>query len=252
MIDPADIEALPRQRREELLELLEERARRATRQKIKGYYPDTGPLRRELYPKHLAFFAAGKEHRERLFLAANRVGKTEGAGGYELVLHLTGDYPSWWEGHRFDHPISAWMAGETRQSTRDIQQSKLLGFPGPAGQSGAIGTGLIPGEAIQNLRPMPGISNAYEQIVVKYKRGGLSILQCRSYDQGRQAFQGTERHVILLDEECPYDVYTECLTRTMATGGFEGGILMLTFTPLKGMSEVVFHFIGDDIGKILH
>jgi hypothetical protein len=60
-------------------------------------FPDTGRLRRELYPKHLQFFAAGAQHQERCMLAANRVGKTFGAGGYETALHLTGDYPDWWQ-----------------------------------------------------------------------------------------------------------------------------------------------------------
>jgi hypothetical protein len=60
-----------------------ELVRRASENRIDSYYPDGGPLRRELYPKHLEFFRAGIEHRERCFLAANRVGKTEGVGGYE-------------------------------------------------------------------------------------------------------------------------------------------------------------------------
>ena len=75
-------------------------ARDESRRKLWTYYPDSGPLRRELYPKHLQFFAAGAAHRERLFMAANRVGKTEGVGGYETTLHLTGEYPPWWEGWR--------------------------------------------------------------------------------------------------------------------------------------------------------
>src|ERR1700744_4932602 len=87
---------------------------------IQAYFPETGPLRRELYPKHLEFFRAGLEHRERLMLAANRVGKTEGIGGYESALHLTGRYPDWWEGRRFDRPIQAWVAGASNETTRDI------------------------------------------------------------------------------------------------------------------------------------
>lgn len=39
------------------------------------YFPDDGPLRRELYPKHMAFFAGGAKYHERLFMAANRIGK---------------------------------------------------------------------------------------------------------------------------------------------------------------------------------
>jgi hypothetical protein len=52
--------------------------------KLDSSYPETGPLRRELYPKHLEFFEAGARYNERLFLAANRVGKTEGVGAYEM------------------------------------------------------------------------------------------------------------------------------------------------------------------------
>ena len=53
--------------------------------RIQRFYPDQGPLRRELYPKHLAFFAAGAEHRERIIMAANRVSKTQGVGAYEVT-----------------------------------------------------------------------------------------------------------------------------------------------------------------------
>ncbi len=35
------------------------------------------------------------------------------------------------------------------------------------------------------------------------------------------------------------DVYGECLIRTATTGG----IIMLTFTPLEGMSNVVLQFM---------
>jgi hypothetical protein len=34
--------------------------RKRSRNKIAGYFPDDGPLRRELYTKHLEFFGLGK------------------------------------------------------------------------------------------------------------------------------------------------------------------------------------------------
>src|SRR5438309_8790500 len=111
----------------ELVALLEEKKKRESERKILTYYPDTGPLRRELYPKHMQFFAAGKTFRERLFMAANRIGKTEGAGGYEMAMHLTGDYPEWWPGRRFSKPIDSWAAGDTGKTVREIIQFKLLG-----------------------------------------------------------------------------------------------------------------------------
>lgn len=71
-------------------------------------------------------------------MCALGVGKTESMGGYEASLHLTGDYPDWWPGHRFDRPLDVWIAGKSRETTRDIQQHKLFG---PVGE---WGTGLIP------------------------------------------------------------------------------------------------------------
>ena len=75
--------------------------RRRNRRKIDFYYPDEGPLRRELYIPHQKFFAAGARYRERLLIAANRIGKSEGVGAYETACHLTGEYPKWWVGRRF-------------------------------------------------------------------------------------------------------------------------------------------------------
>jgi hypothetical protein len=46
---------------------------------------------------------------------------------------------------------------------------------------------------------------------------------------------------VWFDEEPPEDIYFEGLTRTNA----RGGIVTLTFTPLKGMSEVVRRFLQD-------
>ena len=214
------------------------------------YYPDTGPLRRDLYPKHIAFFAAGAQHRERLFIAGNRVGKTEGVNAYEVAVHLTGLYPVWWVGRRFNDPIRAWAVGDRNQTTRDILQAKLLGrtarMPGDnvrtlVGQ----GTGMIPADCILGTRPKAGLAGAIEVAHIQHVSGGRSILTFKSYEQGPAAFQGTEQHVISLDEEPPLDVYLECLTRTMRTGSFAGGIVILTFTPLGGWTEVVDQFLNE-------
>ena len=82
-------------------------------------------------------------------MAANRVGKTEGVGGYERTLHLTGAYPPWWEGRRFERPIAAWAAGKTNETTRDIVPAKLFGrVEGTGSRKRFSGTGLVPGDAI--------------------------------------------------------------------------------------------------------
>jgi len=198
-----------------------------------SYYPNDGPLRRELYPKHLEFFRKGREHRERCFLAANRVGKTEGVGAFETTLHLTGRYPDWWEGRRFETAITAWAAGDTNQTTKDVLQRVLLGAKID------IGTGMIPGDAIVKTTPKTGVPDAVETIHVKHVSGGISELTLKTYEQGRISFQGTSRHIVWLDEEPDMGIYTECLTRTMTTNG----LVICTFTPLLGMSEVVRYFL---------
>lgn len=224
----------------ELLALLAERERRASRRKLFTLYPDTGPLRRELYPKHLQFFRLGAVHEERLFLAGNRVGKTEGGGGFEVALHLTGRYPEWWEGRRFSRAVNGWAAGDTRQTTRDIQQSVLLGPPE------AIGTGLIPGDDIVRTKPLQGVPDGIETVYVRHVSGGLSRLGFKSYDQGRRSFQGTKKDFVWLDEEPPLDVYSEAVMRTASTRpGQKGGLMLCTFTPLQGMSATVMHFMPD-------
>jgi phage terminase large subunit-like protein len=218
-----------------LLTLLRERERRRRENKWLEYFPDEGPHRRELYPKHLQFFRDGLIHRERLALCANRVGKTEGMGGYEIALHLTGAYPAWWEGRRFDRPISAWAAGTTHEKTRDVVQKKLLGPPT------ALGTGLIPKARIGRHMAKGGVPEGIALVHVKHVSGGNSLLVFKSYEQGRKGFEGEEQDVVWLDEEPPMPVYVECLTRTMTNNG----LVMLTFTPLEGMTDVVLSFLPD-------
>jgi phage terminase large subunit-like protein len=223
--------------RAELLLLLEEQERRQKRRKLQTYFPDTGPLRRELYGQHLEFFRLGATVPTRCFMAANRVGKTEGGGGYEITLHLTGRYPDWWEGKRFTHPIDAWAAGDTNETVRDIIQLKLLGR-----EEEGWGTGLIPGEDIVRVVKRQNGNGAVDFVVVRNKFGGESRLAFKSYEQGRKAFQGTEKHVVWLDEESEDGIRSECVMRLMTTQG----LLIETFTPLRGLTPIVLKYLGDD------
>lgn len=212
--------------------------------RIREQFPDEGPFRRELYPKHMEFFAAGLTHMERCFMAGNRVGKTR-AGACEMTYHLTGLYPPWWEGKRFDRPIEAWAAGSTIETTRDIVQAELLGkaVRGTDTNPGAAigrGTGMLPLSCILQVLPRSGgVANAIDQVYVRHVSGGTSVLGFKSYGQGRTSFEGTGKHVIWVDEECPLDIYLECLTRLLTTKG----ITYVTFTPLQGLTELVLRFM---------
>src|SRR6187549_3778735 len=82
--------------------LQQEKARRLTENRLQYYKP---------YPKQAEFHAAGAKHRERLLMAGNQTGKTL-ASAMELAMHVSGLYPRWWEGYRFDRAVRAWACGE--------------------------------------------------------------------------------------------------------------------------------------------
>ena len=85
-----------------------EQTRRVVENRLAHYAP---------YPKQRAFHTAGADHRERLLMAGNQLGKTL-AGGFEAAMHATGKYPDWWKGHRFDRPTVAWVGSPTGITAR--------------------------------------------------------------------------------------------------------------------------------------
>ena len=188
------------------------------------------------YPKQKEFHQRGIDTRERLFCAGNQLGKTL-SGGMEMAMHLTGRYPDWWQGRRWDRPVIAWAAGITGESTRDTVQRILLGRPGE------FGTGTIPKECFVGEPVMArGTPNLVDSVRVKHDCGDISHVTFKAYEKGAAKFQGETIDVIWLDEEGPMDVYIECLTRTNATKG----MVYMTFTPLLGMSDVVTRFFSEE------
>ena len=190
------------------------------------------------YPKQRDFYALGAVKRERLFMAGTQVGKTEG-GAYEAACHATGMYPDWWVGKRFDHPTRGWAAGVTSLDVRNVQQRKLCG---PPGVDSEWGTGLIPKDMLLDKSLARGVTDAYDQIQVRHVSGGVSIIQFKSYEQGRAKFQGDTIDWGWADEEPEkIEVYDEFLSRL--TGD---GILFMTFTPLFGPTELVNSFTNEE------
>jgi phage terminase large subunit-like protein len=219
-----------RVRRQELLALLEERERRRDgKRTLKDYAP---------YAQQAAFHRAGAGCRERLFMAGNQLGKTK-AGASEWAMHLTGRYPAWWQGRRFDRPVRLWAAGVTAESTRDNPQRLLIG---PPGARELWGSGAIPRQDLLHWTLGRGLAAAVDTVAVRHASGGQSFLAFKSYEKGREKWQGETLDGVWFDEEPPLDIYSEGLTRTSATGG----LTILTFTPLLGMSEVVRLFLADE------
>lgn len=167
-------------------------------------------------------------------MAANRVGKTFGVGGFESAVHLTGQYPDWWTGKRFLRPVEWWAAGDTAETTRDIVQNALMG---PLGE---LGTGLVPADTIiGEPSKRSGVTGAMDTARIRHKSGGVSLLGFKAYDQGRKKFQGTAKHGVWLDEEPPSEVYDECMMRLMTTSG----LMLCTFTPLEGLTDIALRFL---------
>ena len=70
-----DIDGLSKVELREMVGVIEEMERRGRLNFRSTYFPDEGPLRRELYVKHCEFFAVGAKYAERCMISANRVGK---------------------------------------------------------------------------------------------------------------------------------------------------------------------------------
>ena len=215
-----------------LKQLEKEATRRRNTNRLKHYAP---------YGKQREFHAKGKVDSERLFMAGNQLGKTL-SGGAEWAMHLTGRYPDWWEGATFEKPVIMWAAGVTGESTRDNPQRILVG---PPTQEEAWGTGMIPKEALIDWDRAMGVPNLLDNVTVRWGGGGdvsnVSVLSFKAYEKGREKWQGPTLDGVWFDEEPPLDIYTEGLTRT--NRGQRGQFVMITFTPLLGMSDVVRLFL---------
>lgn len=229
------------------LAIAERRRRRAS--PFRYLYPDEdtiGPngeiiYARSKYPAQMEFYRVSAEFREVALMAANRTGKTL-SGAFAVTSHLTGDYRPWWDGKTFRRPIRCWAAGKTNETTRDIVQTELLGAVKHGARKTVDGTGMIPHHLIGDITWKQGVSDLVDTVKIKHITGGWSLLGFKSYQQGRGSFEGTEQDVVWLDEECPMDIYTEALTRLATTLG----ILLMTFTPLEGLSETAMQFLPAD------
>jgi len=161
-------------------------------------------------------------------------------GSFEMAYHLTGLYPDWWDGLRFEKPVIAWVGGVTGLTIRDSTQKLLIGrIQDPDG----LGTGAIPKHLIIEVVKSMGAKDLADHVKIKHITGGTSIVFMKSYEQGREKWQAETVDIIWCDEEPPADIYAEALTRT--NHGQKGQRMMMTFTPLKGVTEVVRKFYED-------
>lgn len=192
------------------------------------------------------FHNCSAQHSERMLMAANQVGKTHSAGA-EVAMHATGLYPEWYEGKKFHKPKVIWVASKTNEDCRDIAQDKLLGG---LDENGRInGTGLIPKSCIGKHKiRQAGIGDVIDYVDIIWNENGKPTdhkvrVQFKSYEQGWKKFQGRVVDLIWLDEEPDEQkVFTECIARTTTSGG----LILVTFTPLSGRTDMVEYFLSGD------
>ena len=174
---------------------------------------------------------------QKLLMAGNRIGKSF-SGAMEMAYHLTGLYPKWWQGRRWDRPIRAWAGGSSNETTRDICQKELFGQPD---DPHAKGTGAIPLHLIGETTRKPGVPHAHNSGMVKHVSGGWSRIGFKAYEMGKEKWMGESLDVIWLDEEPPGDIYSQAVTRTAD----KAGMVYMTFTPESGMTQTIAQFMED-------
>ena len=195
----------------------------------------------ELYrpwPKQMEFHALGRTHTETALFAINQCGKSYAAAA-EATMHLTGKYPSWWTGRRFDRKTVGWVVSEDWSFSKNNAQRLLMGETREE-----WGTGLIPKDDILDVTcNSHAAADTLEQVLVKNQFGGKSRLLFKSADVDRKKLGGDTIHFAWVDEECKPGHYEEIMTRV----GVHRGYVFTTFTPLKGATEVVNRFLRDKV-----
>ena len=77
-----------------------------------------------------------------------------------MSVHLTGLYPDWWEGKRFNRANIGWVGGVTGEVIRDTTQRLLVGRI----ETDSVGTGAIPEDKIIKLQKAFERSGSYAEI----------------------------------------------------------------------------------------
>ena len=229
----AALKPLNRAEKVELLQLLEEKKRRQATKLAALQFES-------LYQWQINFVESTADHSSCMLMAANRVGKTRTGLTIDAV-HLLGEYPSSWKGHKFDAPPMCWLLGFSMEKTRDLLQTPLLGRL----EGGKWTGGLIPADRIIDHKSATGTSGAMREVRVKHA-AGISIVQFWSYSQGQHAIMGDSVDWYHIDEE-PRDkaIYPQVLTRTATGDKGRGGRGILTFTPENGRTELVVQFMDN-------
>ncbi|MBI5954447.1 MAG: hypothetical protein HY865_22550 [Chloroflexi bacterium] len=160
------------------------------------------------HDKQKEFFASLKPIR--VLFWGNRVGKTEGCA-QEVARYALGKH----EYRKVYLPVEIWCACPSYDLQKETSQKKLQNY--------------LPEDQIAHITYVK--AGTWGEVLLK---NGTRI-NFKSYEQGREKFQGAGKRLIWFDEEPPKDIWEECTVR--AEAGVDLDIIM-SMTPVKGMTWV--------------
>lgn len=150
---------------EELMALIDSIEERQKYNKLEHIIP---------YEYQKKFMNASKNHRQRFFRCANRVGKSYGCA-VEFAYHITGKYPDWFAGDRIENSGHIyWCIGVDLESTANVLQKELFGTSDIRLED-AVGTGTIPKDVIDSdnmIKDGPRLRSCR----IKHTDGGYNTL----------------------------------------------------------------------------
>ncbi|MFH1290712.1 MAG: phage terminase large subunit [Nanoarchaeota archaeon] len=158
------------------------------------------------HPKQKEFFNSTKPIR--VLFWGNRVGKTEGCA-QEVVRYVLGEKVGVYI------PIEVWCACPSYDSQKETTQKKLEKY--------------IPKKEIKHITYIK--AGTWGEIELN----NGSKINFKSYEQGREKFQGAGKKLIWFDEEPPKDIWEECVVRQEAGQQLD---IIMSMTPIKGMTWV--------------
>lgn len=204
---------------------------------IHKYFVEGTDLSIDKYPQYKKFIELSHQYKVKLITAGNRCGKTT-IVLLEMCFHLLNWYPEWWTGKKWTEKegknFVVWVVSDTWQTSAKIVQ-EILFFEKEGAE---FGTGMLPGNRIISSKRVSSVDNCWSVVRVRRYGGGIGTIEFKPSSAGRDVFQGTTIDLIVMDEEPPYHVYYECMARLMTAKGH----MMLSFTPLKGYTEMIKNF----------
>ena len=185
------------------------------------------------------------QSRQSLMSGGNQQGKSH-VGKAKAAVHITGNYPDWWEGPRLENvgDFTAFVSGVTAKTTRDLlidgNSADTMGLLGPGDDRGS---GLIPRDQILDIKLARGsVPGAVDHFKIRRRDGSTCTVMVFAYADGADRMQGYTPKYGFIDEEPKFEVYDELQARFLQSEG----ILDMVFTPLKGASQVYLDHEASD------